>query len=129
MIVGVPTEVKKDEPRVGLLPLGAEVLVSRGHQVFVQAGAGLGSGFTDAEFEAAGATLLPTAQDVWDKAEMIVKVKEPQPQEIPLIREHQVVFTYFHFAADRELTVGCLERGCIFAAYETLTDGRGSLPR
>lgn len=128
MIVGVPTEVKTDESRVGLRPVGAEILGSRGHEVFVQSGAGLGSGFQDSEYMAAGATMLPTAEEVWAKAEMIVKVKEPQPQEIPLICEHQVVFTYFHFAADRDLTVGCLERGCISAAYETLTDDHGSLP-
>ena len=128
MIVGVPSEVKKDESRVGLRPVGAEVLAARGHSVYVQQGAGMGSGFSDDEYVAAGATILPTAEEVWATAEMIVKVKEPQPQEIPLIREQQVVFTYFHFAADRELTVGCMERGCISAAYETLTDDRGTLP-
>ena len=128
MIVGVPTEVKKDESRVGLRPVGAEVLASRGHQVFIQQGAGLGSGFPDAEYQSVGANILPAAEDVWAKAEMIVKVKEPQLHEIPHIREHQVVFTYFHFAADKDLTIGCLEQGCISAAYETLTDDRGTLP-
>ncbi|MCH2162162.1 MAG: alanine dehydrogenase [Phycisphaerales bacterium] len=128
MIIGVPTEVKKDESRIGLRPVGAEVLIKHGHQVFVQRDGGLGSGFSNAEYEAAGATLLDTAEEVWDKAEMIVKVKEPQPAEIPLIKANQLVFTYFHFAADRDLTTGCLERECISAAYETLTDDHGGLP-
>jgi len=128
MIVGVPTEVKSDEYRVGLRPVGAEVLVKQGHTVLVQAGAGDGSGFSDAEYDAAGARLVPTAQDVWGGSELIVKVKEPQPQEIPLIKNGQTVFTYFHFAADKDLTVGCLERGCISVAYETLTDDKGHLP-
>ena len=79
MIIGVPTEVKKDESRIGLRPVGAEVLIKHGHQVFVQRDGGLGSGFSNAEYEAAGATLLDTAEEIWDKAEMIVKVKEPQP--------------------------------------------------
>ena len=128
MIVGVPTEVKTDESRVGLRPVGTEVLVSRGHAVFVQSGAGTGSGFTDEEYVNAGATMLETAEEVWAISEMIVKVKEPQAQEIIHIKEDQLVFTYFHFAADRSLTVGCLERNCTAAAYETLTDDNGTLP-
>lgn len=128
MIVGVPKEVKSDEYRVGLRPVGVEMLRRRGHTVFVQAGAGLGSGFTDEEYTAAGAEMLPTAEAVWSRSTMIVKVKEPQPQEIPLILEDQIVFTYFHFAADKDLTIGCLERKCISAAYETLTDDQGRLP-
>ncbi|MCI0675557.1 MAG: alanine dehydrogenase [Phycisphaerales bacterium] len=128
MIVGVPSEVKKDEYRVGMRPVGAEVLTKQGHTVLVQAGAGLGSGFPDQQYDAAGARIVPTAADVWAKADLIVKVKEPQPQEIPLIRENQTVFTYFHFAADKELTLGCINSKCIAAAYETLTDKRGYLP-
>jgi alanine dehydrogenase len=128
MIVGVPTEVKKDEYRVGLRPVGAEVLTKQGHKVFVQSGAGVGSGFPDEQYDAAGATIVPTAADVWAKAEMVVKVKEPQPQEVSMIRAGQTVFTYFHFAADKELTVGCLNSKCIAVAYETLTDKAGSLP-
>jgi alanine dehydrogenase len=128
MIVGVPTEVKKDEYRVGMRPVGAEVLTKQGHTVIVQAGAGTGSGFPDKQYDAAGAKIVPTAADVWAKAEMIVKVKEPQPQEIPMMREDQTVFTYFHFAADKELTLGCLDRKSICVAYETLTDNRGYLP-
>ena len=128
MIVGVPTEVKSDEYRVGMRPVGAEVLTRRGHRVLVQSGAGLGSGFPDQEYDAAGARIVPSAEDVWSKADMIVKVKEPQPQEIPMIREDQTVFTYFHFAADKDLTIGCMESKCIAVAYETLTDKRGYLP-
>jgi alanine dehydrogenase len=128
MIVGVPTEVKKDEYRVGLRPVGAEVLSRQGHTVLVQAGAGLGSGFPDDQYDAAGARIVPSATDVWGKADLIVKVKEPQPEEIPLIREEQTVFTYFHFAADKDLTLGCLQSKCIAVAYETLTDKKGYLP-
>lgn len=128
MIVGVPTEVKSDEYRVGMQPVGAELLSARGHTVLVQAGAGDGSGFPDHLYEQAGATIVPTASDVWSRSDMIVKVKEPQPSEIPHLRENQIVFTYFHFAADKELTIGCLESKCIAAAYETLTDRRGGLP-
>ncbi len=128
MIVGVPTEVKKDEYRVGMRPVGVEVLTKQGHSVLVQSGAGVGSGFPDDQYDAAGAKLVPTAADVWGNADMIVKVKEPQPQEIPLIRTGQTVFTYFHFAADKDLTTGCLERGCTSVAYETLTDKKGYLP-
>lgn len=127
-IVGVPTEVKKDEYRVGLRPVGAEILIKQGHTVLMQAGAGLGSGYDDALYQEAGAQIVPTADEVWGVADMIVKVKEPQPKEVALIRDGQTVFTYFHFAADKELTVGCLERGCISVAYETLTDDHGHLP-
>ncbi|HMN96019.1 MAG TPA: alanine dehydrogenase [Phycisphaerales bacterium] len=128
MIVGVPKEVKPDEFRVGMRPVGAEVLGRDGHRVLVEAGAGLGSGFSDDAYIAAGATIVADAAEVWARSEMIVKVKEPQPQEIAHIRADQVVFTYFHFAADRDLTIGCLESGCIAIAYETLTDDLGHLP-
>jgi alanine dehydrogenase len=127
-IVGVPTEVKKDEYRVGMRPVGAEILVRNGHTVLIQTGAGLGSGYEDSLYELAGAQIVSTADEVWGTANMIVKVKEPQPQEVALIRDGQTVFTYFHFAADRDLTLGCLERGCISVAYETLTDDHGHLP-
>src|SRR5262245_4744660 len=128
MIVGVPTEVKKDEYRVGMRPVGAEVLSKQGHTVLVQSGAGLGSGFPDDQYQAAGAKIVPSAADVWGKADMVVKVKEPQPQEIPMMRDGQTVFTYFHFAADKDLTLGCLNSKCIAVAYETLTDKKGYLP-
>ena len=128
MIVGVPTEVKTDEFRVGMRPVGVEMLVRDGHTVFVQSGAGLGSGFSDEQYSLAGATLLAKASEVWERSHMIVKVKEPQPAEIPMIKADQIVFTYFHFAADRDLTIGCLESKCIACAYETLTDDEGRVP-
>ncbi len=128
MIVGVPTEVKADEYRVGLRPVGAEVLVSKGHTVLVQKDAGLGSGFSNEEYVKAGAKIVPDAAAVWGKADMVIKVKEPQPAEVKMIRENQIVFTYFHYAADKKLTTGCLKTKCISCAYETLTDDHGHLP-
>ena len=127
-IIGVPTEVKKDEYRVGMRPVGAEVLVRGGHTVLVQTGSGTGCGYDDARYVAAGATIVDAAEGVWGEADLIVKVKEPQTTEVSLIRDGQTVFTYFHFAADKELTLGCLEQGCISVAYETLTDDHGHLP-
>ncbi len=126
--IGVPTEVKTDEYRVGMRPVGAEILTSDGHSVFIQSNAGIGCGYEDALYEAAGATILSSAEEIWSTCDMIVKVKEPQPQEVVLIRDGQTVFTYFHFAADKDLTLGCLDRGCISVAYETLTDDLGHLP-
>ena len=117
MIVGVPAEVKPDEFRVAMRLAGVEMLCTRGHQVLVQSGAGVGAGFPDAAYDAVGAEIVPSAEDVWARAELIVKVKEPQPQEIPLIRAGQTVFTYFHFASNRDLTLGCLESNCIAVAY------------
>ena len=128
MIVGVPTEVKADEYRVGLRPVGSELLTRQGHHVLIQAGAGLGAGFTDQEYDAAGAKIVPTAEDLWAKADLVVKVKEPQAAEVQLIRPEQVIFTYFHFASSKELTLGCLDHECIAVAYETLTDDEGRLP-
>ncbi len=127
-IVGVPTEVKTDEYRVGMRPVGAEILISQGHDVFIQSGAGMGCGYEDVLYKKAGATILQTAEEIWSTCDMVVKVKEPQPQEVALIRDGQTVFAYFHFAADKTLTMGCLERGCISVAYETLTDDSGQLP-
>ena len=128
MIVGIPTEVKTDEYRVAMLPVGVEELVERGHKVIVQAGAGLGSGLPDHDYLRAGAELASTAQDVFDSAELIVKVKEPQPQEYALIRDGQSLFTYFHFAASKELTDAMLQSGATCVAYETLRDEAGRLP-
>ena len=128
MIVGVPREVKSDEDRVGLRPVGTELLSRAGHSVVIQAGAGLGSGYDDEDYRVAGAEVVADAEEAWARAELVVKVKEPQPEEIALIREGQTLFTYFHFAADRALTIGCLESGCFAAAYETLTDDAGHLP-
>lgn len=128
MIVGVPREVKADEYRVAMLPVGAEELTAAGHTVLVEAGAGRGSGLTDEQYTAAGATIVGEAAEVWQRAEMIVKVKEPQPIEIPRLRRGQTVFTYFHFAADEALTRGVLDSGATAIAYETLHDSQGRLP-
>ena len=128
MRVGVPREIKPDEYRVAILPVGVELMVKNGHQVFVETQAGVGSGFTDDDYNKVGATILPTAAEVFAQAEMIQKVKEPQPQEVGLCRPGQIVFTYFHFAADKELTQGCMEAEVIAIAYETIKDRRGTLP-
>jgi alanine dehydrogenase len=128
MIIGVPKEIKADEYRVGLLPVGAHLLVEDGHKVLIQKGAGLGAGFEDSEYAAAGAKIIKTAAEIYGSAEMIVKVKEPMPPEIRLLRKGQTVFTYFHFAAAKELTAGCLKAGIAAVAYETLTDDQGRLP-
>jgi len=128
MIIGVPKETKRDEYRVALLPVGVEELVRAGHRVLVERSAGGGSGLADDAYAGCGATLVDSPEEVFGAADLIVKVKEPQPQEIPMIRPEQTLFTYFHFAADRELTLGCLESRCVAAAYETLTDDSGHLP-
>ena len=108
MIVGVPKEIKRDEYRVGMLPVGVEELTRAGHKVLVEAGAGLGSGLADDEYLRHGAELVAGPEEIYARADMIVKVKEPQPDEWPLLRAGQIVFTYFHFAADRQLTEAVL---------------------
>ena len=128
MIVGVPKETKKDEYRVAMLPVGVEELVRAGHAVVVERTAGAGSGLPDEAYEACGARLVDTAAEVFASAELIVKVKEPQRPELSLLRRGQVLFTYFHFAADRGLTEGFLATGATAVAYETLRDDRGRLP-
>jgi len=128
MIVGVPREVKSDEYRVGMVPAGVIALKSAGHQVLVETQAGAGSGFSDEDYVQAEASIVQTARDVWSRADLIVKVKEPQPAEIQMMRPGQVVFTYFHFAADKALTLRCLESNCVAIAYETVTDREGRLP-
>ena len=128
MIVGVPKEIKRDEYRVAILPVGVEELVRAGHRVLVEAGAGLGSGLTDHDYLKQGAQLVATAAEVWGQADMILKVKEPLPPEWPLMRAGQTVFTYFHFAADRALAEAVLKSGATAAAYETLRDDQGRLP-
>ncbi len=128
MVVGVPREIKADENRVAMTPGGVEAFVERGHTVLVEAGAGAGSGFSDAEYRQAGARVCPQAAEVWAKADMILKVKEPQPEELPHIRPEQIVFTYFHFAASEELTRAIMAARCVAIAYETLTDEKGQLP-
>lgn len=128
MIVGIPKEIKEDEYRVAMLPVGVEELVTRGHQVIVQIGAGLGSGLADEAYEQAGATLVKSGKEVFEQADLIVKVKEPQSAEYALIRKNQTLFTYFHFAADRGLTQAMIDSGATCLAYETLRDAQGRLP-
>jgi alanine dehydrogenase len=128
MIVGVPTEIKRDEYRVAITPAGVRELVSRGHDVVVQAGAGEGSALSDERFVAQGARIAPDAAAVFGAAEMILKVKEPQPEEVRLLREGQTLFTYLHLAAEPELTRGLQASGATCIAYETVEDARGRLP-
>lgn len=128
MKIGIPKEIKTNENRVALTPVGAEVLRRHGHKVFMQTTAGEGSGFTDAEYKKAGATILKTAKEVFDTAEMIMKVKEPIKSEYNLIRKDQVVFTYFHFASSKDLTIAMMKNKCIAIAYETVQKEDGSLP-
>ncbi len=128
MIVGVPKETKTHEYRVSVTPVGVDELVRRGHKVLVERNAGFGSGITDDEYAAVGAKIVDSAKDIFAQAEMIVKVKEPLAPERAMMREGQVVFTYFHFAADRELTEGVLKTGAVAIAYETITDNNGRLP-
>lgn len=128
MIIGVPKEIKNNENRVALTPAGVKEFVSRGHTVYVQATAGNGSGFADDEYIAAGAKMLPTIEDVYSIAEMIIKVKEPIEPEYKLVKKGQLLFTYFHFACDRPLTDAMLESGATCIAYETVRLANGSLP-
>ena len=128
MIVGIPKETKRDEYRVAMLPGGVELLTEAGHTVLIQQSAGVGSGYEDAQFVEAGANVVDSAAEVFAKADMIVKVKEPIGKELDMMRQGQVVFTYFHFAASSELTQRCLDSGITAVAYETLTDGNGQLP-
>lgn len=128
MIVGIPKEIKQDEYRVALLPVGAEELRRRGHEVLVQSGAGLGSGIPDSRYSMFGAEICESAEEVYRRADLVVKVKEPQPSEWPLLRPGQAVFCYFHFAADRRLTEAIIESGITAIAYETIRDARGGHP-
>jgi alanine dehydrogenase len=128
MRVGVPKEIKTLEFRVGLVPASVRELSHHGHQVFVETGAGGGIGFTDEDYRRAGATVLGSAKEVFDKAEMVVKVKEPQPAECKMLREGQVLFTYLHLAADKAQAEGLIKSGATAIAYETVTDRAGGLP-
>lgn len=128
MIVGVPKEVKADEYRIAMLPVGAEELTAAGHTVLIEAGGGLGSGIPDAQYEAAGAKMVADAATIWAQADLIVKVKEPQASEWPLMRAGQTLFTYFHFAADEKLTRAVIDSGITAIAYETIRDAKGTLP-
>src|SRR3712207_3026266 len=128
MKVGCPTEIKTDEYRVGLTPAGVRELVERGHRVLVQRGAGLGSAIEDAHYEAQGARIVPDAEALFGEADMIVKVKEPQPHEVAMLRPRHTLFTYLHLAPDPALTHGLCASGATCVAYETVTDARGRLP-
>jgi len=128
MIVGVPKEIKADEYRVAMLPVGAEEMVKAGHKVLIQSGAGLGSGITDEQYASVGAQIVAEPADIYSKAELIVKVKEPLESEWPMLRSGQTVFTYFHFAADERLTRAIIESGIRAVAYETLRDRSGGHP-
>jgi alanine dehydrogenase len=127
MIIAVPREIKDQEYRVGLAPSAAYQLTRRGHRVLVEAGAGVGAGFPDSDYAAAGATLLQEHAALFEQGELIVKVKEPQPSECPLLRRGQILFTYLHLAASRTLTEALLKSGVTGIAYETV-DVRGHLP-
>jgi alanine dehydrogenase len=128
MIIGIPREIKTNEYRVAVVPAGAEALLGHGHRVVIERGAGVGSGFADELYVKAGAELAPDAATVWRQAELICKVKNPTPVEWPLIRKDQVIFTYFHFAADEGLTRAHLKAGPVCIAYETVQRPDGELP-
>lgn len=128
MIIGIPKEIKNNENRVGMTPSGVKELVKHGHKVYVQHTAGEGSGFADEEYVKAGAEILPTIEATYAAADMIVKVKEPIEPEYKLVKKGQLLFTYFHFASDRELTVAMVESGATCIAYETVVGPQGGLP-
>jgi alanine dehydrogenase len=128
MKIGVPTEIKSDEYRVAITPAGVRELTARGHEVLLQSGAGEGSAMDDLQFVAQGARILPDAESVFAKAELVLKVKEPQPEEVGLLREGQTLFTYLHLAAEPELAAGLLRSGATCIAYETVEDTAGRLP-
>ncbi|PLX99154.1 MAG: alanine dehydrogenase, partial [Desulfuromonas sp.] len=125
MIVGVLKEIKTEENRVSMTPAGVEIMNAHGHDVLVEAGAGNGSGFDDEAYVVAGAEIVSSPNEIFDRADMVMHVKEPQPSEFDLIRPEQVVFTYFHFAASEELTRAMLKSSAVCIAYETITDNKG----
>lgn len=128
MIIGVPKEIKNHEYRVGMTPAGVQELAARGHKVLVQQQGGEAIGLSDAEYQAAGAELVASAAEIFARAEMIVKVKEPQPEECELLRPGQLLFTYLHLAPDPVQTQLLVHSGAVAIAYETVTDERGGLP-
>jgi alanine dehydrogenase len=128
MLVGVPKEIKTEEYRVGLTPASVRELVHHGHQVMVQSGSGAGIGIDDDTYRVAGAMISDAAEEIFATAELIVKVKEPQPGEYRLLRENQILFTYLHLAPAPQLTKALVDSGCVAIAYETVTDERGGLP-
>lgn len=128
LVVGVPAEIKNHEYRVALTPVGVDELCRAGHMVLIQKGAGLGSGITDQDYLRHGASIISTREEVWARAELIVKVKEPMESEWPLMRKKQIIFTYFHFAASENLTRAVMKSGATAVAYETIRDSSGHLP-
>jgi alanine dehydrogenase len=128
MIIGIPKEIKNGEKRVAVTPQGVDALVSHHHRVVVEKGAGSGSGFSDREYEKAGAKVVEKKEDIWNEAHMVVKVKEPLEPEFPLMRPGQIIFTYLHLAADRELTHRLMESRVVGIGYETIQERDGSLP-
>lgn len=128
MIIGVPKEIKNNENRVAITPAGVDELIRRGHRVLVEASAGVGSGISDAEYQQAGAKVLPTAKEIFDEADMIMKVKEPLPPEYDLFHEGQILFTYLHLAPEPELTRALMKKKVVAIAYETIQLDNGALP-
>ncbi|MDQ3730119.1 MAG: alanine dehydrogenase [Actinomycetota bacterium] len=128
MIVGVPAEIKTDEYRVALTPIGVRELAEHGHDVIIQKGAGEGSAISDSDYEAQGARIVPSAEEVWGEAEMVLKVKEPQMPEVDMLRSETTLFTYLHLAPAPELTKGLRDTGAVCIAYETVEDAQGRLP-
>lgn len=128
MRIGVPREVKEDENRVGLLPAGVEALCAAGHNILVETQAAAGIGFSDTDYKAAGATIATSPEEIYARAEMVIKVKEPLPSEYPLLRPGQILFTFFHFAASESLTRACVDSKAICIAYETVELPDGTLP-
>ncbi|MEK9662171.1 MAG: alanine dehydrogenase, partial [Alphaproteobacteria bacterium] len=128
MLIGVPREIKIQEYRVGLVPSSVRELVHHGHAAIVEAGAGAGIGFSDADYAAAGAEIVDGPEAVFARADMVVKVKEPQPSEFALLRDGQILFTYLHLAAEPDVTAALIEAGCVAIAYETVTGRQGGLP-
>ena len=128
MNIGIPTEIKRDERRVSLPPAAVSDFVQRGHRVHVQRGAGVGSGFADSEYASHGAALLASADEVWERADLVIKVKEPQPSEYDRLRPGLILFTYLHLAAEQTLTRALLDKRVTAVAYETVSDARGRLP-
>ncbi len=128
MIIGVPKEIKLQEHRIGLTPESVLVLTNKGHNVLVQENGGFEAGFTNEDYKKAGAEIINDPEEIFDKAELIVKVKEPQIEEVKMIRENQIIYTYLHLAAAKELTKGLIDSKSICIAYETVTDDKGKLP-
>ncbi len=128
MRIGIPKEIKPDEYRISLLPVGAHLLVEDGHEVIVESQAGVGSGYHDKEYLDAGAKIVDSAQQIFNECELIIKVKEPQPEELDYLKPNQIIFGYFHFASSEALTQRCLQKKVTALAYETLTDKSGQLP-